>query len=86
MADEKVNSGPEEVSSAEPEVMEQAAVDFWVDVFSQVVEHEDWLDGYVNPNGLTSSFLSGEEFTTFIDEEAAKYQSILDELGLSANS
>ena len=27
MADEKVNGGPEEVSSAEPEVMEQAAVD-----------------------------------------------------------
>lgn len=27
MADEKVNGGPEEVNAAEPEVMEQAAVD-----------------------------------------------------------
>ena len=69
-----------------PGNMEQAAVDFWVDVFSQVVEHEDWTEGYLAPNGLTSSFISGEEFATFIDEEASKYQSILDELGLSANS
>ena len=61
-------------------------MDFWVDVFSQVVEHEDWTEGYLAPNGLTSSFISGEEFATFIDEEASKYQSILDELGLSANS
>lgn len=69
-----------------PGNMEQAAVDFWVDVFSQVVEHEDWTEGYLAPNGLTSSFMSGEEFTTFIEGEAAKYQNILDTIGLSANS
>lgn len=67
-----------------PGGMDQAAVDYWVDVFSKVVEHEDWVNGYLGNNGLTGKFISGEEFTTFINGEAAKYEAVLDTLGLLA--
>ena len=67
-----------------PGNMDQAAVDFWADVFSQVVEHEDWVNGYLGNNGLTGKFISGDEFKTFIDGEAAKYKAVLETLGLLA--
>ncbi|MDO5400326.1 MAG: tripartite tricarboxylate transporter substrate binding protein [Eubacteriales bacterium] len=67
-----------------PPDMEPAAVDFWVNVYSQVVEHPDWTEGYLAKNGLTANFIYGEAYQSFIDNEAAKYQSVLDSLGLSA--
>lgn len=67
-----------------PGNMDQAAVDFWIDVFSQVVEQDDWVNGYLANNGLTGKFISGAEFKTFIDGEAAKYHTVLDTLGLLA--
>lgn len=68
-----------------PPNMEQEAIDYWINVFSQVVEHEDWTEGYLAKNGLTGQFISGDEYKAFCDEEAAKYQSVLDTLGLSNN-
>lgn len=69
-----------------PPNMDQEAVDFWVDVYSKVIEHEDWTEGYLAKNGLTSYFISGEEYAKFCEAEAEKYQAVLDTLGLSANS
>ena len=59
-------------------------MNFWVDVFQQVVEQEDWTEGYLASNGLTAKFLSGEEFQTFVNDEAAKYEAVLDTIGLLA--
>ena len=67
-----------------PGGMEEDAVNFWVDVFQQVVEQEDWTEGYLASNGLTAKFLSGEEFQTFVNDEAAKYEAVLDTIGLLA--
>lgn len=67
-----------------PGGMEEDAVNFWVDVFQQVVEQEDWTEGYLASNGLTPKFLSGEEFQTFINDEAAKYEAVLETIGLLA--
>lgn len=68
-----------------PPNMDQAAVDFWVDVYSKVIEHEDWTEGYLAKNGLTSYFIYGDEYKEFCAAEAAKYQAVLDTLGLSNN-
>lgn len=68
-----------------PPDMDQEAIDFWVDVYSQVIQHEDWTEGYLAKNGLTSRFISGDDFKTFCEEEEAKYQAVLDTLGLSNN-
>ena len=64
--------------------MSQEAIDYWCDIFSQVIEHEDWTEGYLDTNGLTSKFIAGADFSTFIDNEAAKYEAVLDALGLLA--
>lgn len=65
-----------------PGNMSQEAVDFWVSVFQEVIQDSTWTDGYLAKNGLTSKFLSGAEFDTFLDEEAAKYEAVLSSLGL----
>ena len=67
-----------------PGGMSQEAIDYWCDIFSQVIEHEDWTEGYLATNGLTSKFIVGADFSTFIDNEAAKYEAVLDALGLLA--
>lgn len=65
-----------------PGNMSQEAVDFWVGVFETVIQDSSWSDGYLAKNGLTSKFLSGAEFDTFLNEEAAKYEAVLGNLGL----
>ena len=65
-----------------PGNMSQEAIDFWVSVFQEVIQDSTWTDGYLAKNGLTSKFLSGAEFDTFLDEEAAKYEAVLSSLGL----
>lgn len=67
-----------------PGGMSEEAVDYWCDVFSKVIEDEDWTQGYLANNGLTSKFIPGAEFSTFIDDEAAKYEAVLSALGLLA--
>lgn len=64
--------------------MDPAAVDYWVNVYSQVVEDPDWTEGYLAKNGLTGSFIYGDEFRTFLEGESAKYQAVLENLGLAA--
>ena len=67
-----------------PGGMSEDAVSFWCDVFSKVIEDEDWANGYLANNGLTSKFIAGDDFSTFIDGEAAKYETVLNSLGLMA--
>lgn len=64
--------------------MSQEAVDYWVNIFKQVVEHESWTQGYLATNGLSPKFISGQEFLTFLEGEDAKYRDVLDTLGLLA--
>jgi len=64
-----------------PPEMPEAAVAYWADIFQKVVETDQWINDYLNTNGLTSKFISGAEFDTFLDSEAAKYEEILLEIG-----
>ena len=67
-----------------PGGMTEEAVNYWVGVFSRVVEHEDWIEGYLAANGLTGKFIYGDEFTEFVKAESMKYEAALDSLGLLA--
>ena len=67
-----------------PGNMSEDAVAFWVDVFGKVVQDDEWTQGYLAKNGLTGKFISGSEFSDFIDGEAAKYKEVLNTLGLLA--
>lgn len=67
-----------------PGGMSEEAVNYWVDIFSKVVEHEDWTEGYLTTNGLTGKFIPGAEYKAFVDGEAAKYKAVLETLELLA--
>lgn len=67
-----------------PGGMSEEAVAYWCSVFEQAVKADDWVDGYLGNNGLTAKFLAGDEFSAFVDSEAAKYEKVLDSIGLLA--
>lgn len=65
-----------------PANMTQEAVDYWVNVFSQVIEDPEWTETYLAKKGLTGRFIHGDEFKQFIEDEAVKYEAVLNSLGL----
>jgi len=65
-----------------PPEMDQAAVDYWCDVFAQVIEHPDWTEGYLANKGLTGKFITGDDYGAFVAAEAEKYEAVLDAIGL----
>lgn len=67
-----------------PGGMSDEAVEYWCDVFAKAVEADDWVEGYLGNNGLTAKFLAGDEFSSFIDSEAEKYEKVLASIGLLA--
>lgn len=67
-----------------PGGMSDDAVAYWCDIFEQAVQAEEWTQGYLGNNGLTAKFLEGEEFRSFMNDEAEKYEKVLDAVGLLA--
>jgi len=64
-----------------PPEMSPEAVAYWAETFRQVTESEQWKTQYLQENGLTSKFMTGEEYKTFLDGEAVKYETILKDIG-----
>jgi putative tricarboxylic transport membrane protein len=64
-----------------PPEMPDGAVDYWVDVLQKVVETERWKTEYLEENGLTARFMSGDEYVSFLEEEANKYEETLRSIG-----
>jgi putative tricarboxylic transport membrane protein len=64
-----------------PPEMSPEALAYWSDVFKKVTESEQWKTEYLNKNGLTSKYMTGEEYDKFLDGEAAKYEAILKDVG-----
>lgn len=67
-----------------PGGMSEDAVNYWCDIFAQVIEDETWTEGYLGHNGLTGKFLRGADFGAFVESEAAKYEAVLGTLDLLA--
>lgn len=63
-----------------PEMSEEA-VNYWAEVFKKVTESDQWKEEYLDENGLTSKYMTGEEYDSFLDAEAEKYESILKDIG-----
>lgn len=51
-----------------PKEMPEEAVQFWTDVFSQVVETEKWQEGYLGRFLLTDNFLPHSEAVAYMQE------------------
>lgn len=64
-----------------PPGMSGEAVNYWAKVFEEVTLNDQWKTTYLDENGLTSKYISGEEYKAFLDEEAKKYESILKDTG-----
>jgi putative tricarboxylic transport membrane protein len=64
-----------------PPEMPEGAVEFWADVFEKVTSSDQWKTEYLAANGLTAKYMTGEEYNTFLDGEAAKYEDILRSVG-----
>lgn len=64
-----------------PPEMPAGAVEFWADVFKKVTESDQWKTEYLQANGLTSKYMAGDEYKTFLDGEAVKYEEILKDIG-----
>ena len=63
-----------------PEMSEEA-VTYWADVFKKVTEDNEWKEKYLDSNGLTSKYIAGEDFETFLGGEAEKYETIFKATG-----
>lgn len=51
-----------------PQDMPQEAVDFWSDVFGQVVQTEAWQEGYLNRFLLTDNYLPADESAEYMQD------------------
>lgn len=64
-----------------PQISEQARTDL-IELVTQAHDSPDWQD-VLAKNGWDDSFLTGDEFGTFLVEEQARVQVILKEIGLT---
>ena len=51
-----------------PEGMSEEAQKYWSDVFKKVCESDKWVKEYVEPNGLTPTFMDCTEYKTYYEE------------------
>ncbi|WP_100499165.1 Bug family tripartite tricarboxylate transporter substrate binding protein [Geodermatophilus chilensis] len=66
---------------AAPDISEEE-VQRHVDLITQIHDSEAWQQ-VLEDQGWTDSFLTGDEFGTFLDEESQRVQGVLSELGLT---
>lgn len=64
-----------------PPDIDEETVAAMVDFFTQVNESQAWQD-VVETNGWENTFLTGDEFATFIDEETTRIEGVLADIGL----
>jgi len=64
-----------------PPEMSKEAISYWAEAFKKVTESEQWKTEYLEENGLTSKYMTGEEYRNFLDAEAEKYEAILKDIG-----
>ncbi len=66
---------------AAPGISEEDTQRF-VDAITEMHDSEAWQQA-LEDNGWTDSFITGDEFSSFLDEESQRVQSVLGELGLA---
>jgi putative tricarboxylic transport membrane protein len=66
---------------AAPGISEEDTQRF-VDAITEMHGSEAWQQA-LEDNGWTDSFLTGEEFTSYLDEESQRVESVMSELGLA---
>lgn len=57
-------------------------VDYLVDIFTEMHATKEWQDALAR-NGWTDNFATGEEFTTFLEEQDRRVEDTLKELGFA---
>lgn len=65
-----------------PPDMDPAAVQYWADALQTLSESEQWQTEYIDENSLRSAYLPPDEFRTFLDEEFAAFEVLIDEMGV----
>ncbi|MFB9313426.1 Bug family tripartite tricarboxylate transporter substrate binding protein [Nocardioides plantarum] len=65
-----------------PPDISQEQVDYLVDLFTEMHDTDEWREALAL-NGWTDNFATGEEFTTFLEEQDRRVEDTLKELGLA---
>lgn len=68
-----------------PPGVDQEAIDFYVDLFAQVRETPEWQEFMANGAFNTTS-MSGEEFTAWLTEAAARHKDLMTNAGFIAGT
>lgn len=66
-----------------PPDVEQAAVDYYVDLFQQVRETAEWKD-FMQKGAFDPRFMTGEEFTAWLADAQANHETLMKEAGFTA--
>ncbi len=59
----------------------QEAQDWWIDTMKEVVETPEWKE-YIESNYLSENIAWGEDFTTYLEETVAEFETTLKEAGV----
>lgn len=65
-----------------PPDMPQAAVDYYIGVFEDLVETDAWQE-YAEANAIETAFIPGDEFGEILEEQIQTYSELLEGLDLS---
>jgi putative tricarboxylic transport membrane protein len=57
-------------------------VAYWVDVLGKVRKSPEWRKGYLEKSVLEDGWLTGEDFSRFVEEEYENYKAVFAELGM----
>jgi tripartite-type tricarboxylate transporter receptor subunit TctC len=66
-----------------PADVPQEAVDYYVDLFQQVRKTPEWTD-FIAKGAFTNTFMSGDEYKTWVSEAAAKHKDLMTNAGFLA--
>jgi putative tricarboxylic transport membrane protein len=67
-----------------PPGVEQEQVDYYVDLFQKVRETPEWQD-FMSKGAFNTTFMSGDEYKTWVAETAERHQNLMAEAGFLAN-
>ncbi len=67
-----------------PAGVEQAAVDFYIDLFSKVRETPEWKE-FMAKGAFNQSFMTGDEFKAWLAKAAANHKDLMTKAGFIAN-
>jgi putative tricarboxylic transport membrane protein len=65
-----------------PSGVDQAAVDFYVDLFKKVAETDEWKS-FMAKGAFNTTMLTGDEYKAWVQDAAARHQDLMDKAGFT---